>query len=362
MPWNNTRTAWPGIGLLAAAWLGVGHLSAQPANDAFANAEVISGLAVSLTASLDQATSEPGEPSHAGATGLRTVWYKWTAPRSGEVTVDTLASPNNPDTVVAVYTGEQLTQLRQVAASDDNPVRPGAVLKPNYNFLRTSLLRFNAEEGREYYIAVGVKQGSPAELTLSLAYYPGGTFRFASELFAAGVPLYLCTEMESQFVGDRTTYATYYQYGVPGVLVTITRVGGSYGRMLVDYSTEDVEDPVVPDDIPAVAGQDYFPVSGTLVFDHGEMSKRILIQVNYDFGQNQPNREFAVILSNPRPDPAEAPEVGAPRIDGAWARAVVRILDIEGPPWDDPTNPPPPSVSFPRISFRVPEDVVDYFE
>ena len=63
------------------------------------------------------ATLEPGEPAHAGRTGGRSVWWTWTAPASGPVAVDTLGS--GFDTTLAVYEGESLAALTEVAANAD---------------------------------------------------------------------------------------------------------------------------------------------------------------------------------------------------------------------------------------------------
>ncbi|PYI85352.1 MAG: hypothetical protein DME26_11240 [Verrucomicrobia bacterium] len=98
-------------------------LLAQSANDNFADAEDVTGLNGglfgSVTNDLSSATAEAGEPSHAGFPANATVWYRWTAPENGEVQLDTLSSSNGVDTVLAVYTGNALGTLRQVAANDD---------------------------------------------------------------------------------------------------------------------------------------------------------------------------------------------------------------------------------------------------
>src|SRR5262245_13064318 len=95
---------------------------AQPANDNFANAENITainaGIYGSVTNDTSLATAEPpDEPNHAGFPAFSTIWYKWTAPQNGELQLDTLSSTN--DTLIAVYTGNSLKTLRQVAANDD---------------------------------------------------------------------------------------------------------------------------------------------------------------------------------------------------------------------------------------------------
>ncbi|MCS7090827.1 MAG: hypothetical protein NZM03_08975, partial [Limisphaera sp.] len=386
-------------------WLVVGmtwiaatcQLWSQPANDNFASAQQLTGLYGTVTGNLARATFEVGEPSHAGFV-VPSIWYRWMAPRTGEVQWDTLATPGGPDTVLAVYTGERLSELRQVAANDNSPP-VGYIKVPNGMIgaagLTTvggggSALRFNAEEGRVYYIAVGLNTGllggAGGEVILSWAYYSGGVFRFATEdMFTRitrqgvrRVPVYQCSELESVAAGDASTWETYYQFGVPGLLVTVTRVGGATGRMLVDYATQEItdNDVLMPgQEIPAVALQDFVPVEGTLVFDHGEMTKRILISIVPDNGMPMTNRSFAVVLSNARPDPNESSEVAPPRIDGAFGRVIVRILDADiDPIWErnfQPvgTNDPPDLLfqptnaifNFARLVHRTLEDVNGYW-
>ena len=172
-------------------------------------------------------------------------------------------------------------------------------------------------------------------------------FRFASEnvdqtgiIGTNGSPmlLYQCSETEtSRHISGTVnaneydgTIGTYWSYDAPGLLVTVTRVAGSSGRMAVDYTTMDGDASVTTNgDLAAKADVDYYPVSGTLVFDDYEMSKTILIEIIDDGGVAQPNRDFKVVLSNPRPDPAESPDVSAPRVDPIFNQVLCRILDCD---------------------------------
>lgn len=369
---------------------------AQPVtnSDNFPGIE-IAGVWGSVTNDLTGATFEPGEPNHAGYPAFSTVWYHWFAPQDGEVFLDTLG--NATDTLLAVYAGNgilpQLSALRQVAANDDLfPFRQTTISGLNvytqpYN--GPSGLRFNAKAGTTYYIAVAAKFfGGP--VNLSWAYHSSGIFRFATEDAVTSIvqdtnttppsfqlvttPVFKAAESES-LPDDGSTYETYYQFGVPGTLVTVTRMGGYSGRMLVDYFTEDITTPL-PGDMPAVAGADYFPVQGTLVFDDFEMTKRIVIPIESDFSQPQSNRNFAIVLTNARPDIAETPDVSPPRIDGVYGRAIVKILDVdidpimarnfqidtnisEEPFFAGPTNA---VFNFSRVAYRTPEDVNGYYQ
>src|SRR5882724_9144060 len=77
---------------LAALFLTAAVAAAAPVNDNFSGRLEISGLTNTLTGSNVGATKEPGEPDHAGDSGGHSVWWTWTAPTNGTVTVDTIGS------------------------------------------------------------------------------------------------------------------------------------------------------------------------------------------------------------------------------------------------------------------------------
>jgi len=111
-----------------------------PANDMLTNASVITGTAATVTGSNVGATKEAGEPNHAGNQGGMSVWWTWTAPTNGPVTLDTIGS--SFDTLLAVYTGSNVSSLSAVASNDDGAAN-GA-----------SVLTFSAVAGTAYSIAV----------------------------------------------------------------------------------------------------------------------------------------------------------------------------------------------------------------
>jgi hypothetical protein len=86
-------------------------------NDDFASAILLSDRSGSVTGSNVGATSEAGEPTHAGVGGGRSVWWKFRAPLTERVEFSTAGS--NFDTVLAVYTGRRLARLRERASNDD---------------------------------------------------------------------------------------------------------------------------------------------------------------------------------------------------------------------------------------------------
>ncbi|WP_442888703.1 S8 family peptidase [Congregicoccus parvus] len=92
-----------------------------PANDHFANRENLGAFEYnSRTRSNAGATREPVEPipaAEAGAGGGRSLWWTWTAPRSGRVAIHTRGS--DLDTILGVYTGDSLAALVEIASNDD---------------------------------------------------------------------------------------------------------------------------------------------------------------------------------------------------------------------------------------------------
>jgi hypothetical protein len=71
------------------------------------------------------------------------LWWKWTAPVSGPVTIDT--SGSSFDTFLAVYRGKAVNALTLIA-ENDNASEVG---------VGESVVTFNARQGREYEIQVG---------------------------------------------------------------------------------------------------------------------------------------------------------------------------------------------------------------
>jgi autotransporter-associated beta strand protein len=128
-----------------------------PANDHFTNRITLSGTTVTTTATNVGASFEPEEPMHLVTFGGKSLWWRWTAPASGNVMVTTTNSA--VDTLLAVYRGTALTNLVFVAGNDD------ATLSE-----RTSLAYFNCAAGTQYQIAVDGYDSDSGSITLRLVY------------------------------------------------------------------------------------------------------------------------------------------------------------------------------------------------
>lgn len=80
------------------------------ASDSFSSATTLSGTVASNTQTNQNATSEAGEPTYGiNSTKFRTLWWKWTAPSSGRVTIDLAGSAEypvtNPNSAFGKYLG-----------------------------------------------------------------------------------------------------------------------------------------------------------------------------------------------------------------------------------------------------------------
>ncbi|MEZ4630634.1 MAG: hypothetical protein R2880_08000 [Deinococcales bacterium] len=127
--------------------------SQGPVNDNFANRLQLSGSSGQTTTSNTDASKESGEPNHAGNSGGASLWWSWTAPSSGVVTIDTNGS--NFDTTLGVYTGSSVNGLTEVASDDDagNDTQ--------------SLVSFSTTSGTVYQIAVDGYDGTQGNIVLN---------------------------------------------------------------------------------------------------------------------------------------------------------------------------------------------------
>jgi hypothetical protein len=118
----------------------------------------VSSLNIRVRSSNLNATKEPGEPTIAGNTGGKSVWWQWRAPRTGPVTISTIGS--SFDTLLGVYTGTILSNLVLVASNDD---ARGTL---------QSEVTFQAQAGTDYQIVVDGVDGAGGEIVLTLIVDP----------------------------------------------------------------------------------------------------------------------------------------------------------------------------------------------
>ena len=141
-----------------AAYLDVSVPELPWANQ-FASAVALQGVTYLLGHGTNiGATLEPGEPRHDGQRHAHSVWLAWTAPASGIVSVSTIGS--DFDTLLAIYTGNTLTNLTTVESDDDSGTN------------HTSKLQFNAVVGTTYQIAVSGYLLAQGNINLELELTP----------------------------------------------------------------------------------------------------------------------------------------------------------------------------------------------
>jgi hypothetical protein len=132
-------------------------IEGPPANDDFDRAASLGATRSNLFWGSNRfATAQAGEPQHGGVAAGHSIWFKWTAPRTGEFTFDTCGS--SFDTVLAVYTGAAVNALTPVVGNDD----AGGECSP------ASRVAFTATAGTVYRIAVDGKGGAVGAISLHL--------------------------------------------------------------------------------------------------------------------------------------------------------------------------------------------------
>jgi len=135
--------------LMCVALLGMASVAeAAPANDDFGNAAPLVGFPVSVEAWNEGATVEPGEQTH-GFVLPRSLWWRWEAPQSGPVAVETCES--NVGAEAGVYTGGSLTSLARIGSEPDGSWCEGAY---------GTRVAFFATAGQTYRIAVVTGEAS----------------------------------------------------------------------------------------------------------------------------------------------------------------------------------------------------------
>jgi uncharacterized repeat protein (TIGR02543 family) len=125
------------------------------AGDDFLTALPLIGTSATALASNVSMTKEFGEPNHAGNPGGKSIWWRWTAPTSGAVTLTTAGSAFN--TLLAVYTGSTVSNLTWIA-SDNN----------SGGTISRSTVHFTATAGTTYDIAVDGVNGASSRVNLNL--------------------------------------------------------------------------------------------------------------------------------------------------------------------------------------------------
>lgn len=204
-----------------------------PLNDNFISGIALTGITVDEAGSNTDASKEPNEPNHAGNAGGHSVWWKWRAPVSGQVTISTRGT--GFDTLLAVYSGNTINGLREESSNDDEG-----------GGLQTSAVRFQASIGAIYHIAVDGANGAVGDLELHIVLEPGP----ANDDFANAAILSGAT-VETTGINRRATTEPGEQHhaGIPGGasvwwkwtapatgVAVVNTIGSDFDTLLAVYS------------------------------------------------------------------------------------------------------------------------------
>jgi len=121
-------------------------LTTPASNDNFKNRIKLHGINVAATGFNAGATHEAGEPYVAGSYG-KSVWWSWTAPVSGTVSIDLGGSDHSFP--IGVFVGTSLANLNFIAAGSGS-------------------VSFDAVQGRTYQLAVNDASGLTGAIKLKL--------------------------------------------------------------------------------------------------------------------------------------------------------------------------------------------------
>lgn len=134
------------------------NVGTTPANDAFAQPVVLTGESARVTATNLHSSREAGEPLILGFSGGNSLWYRWTAPKTGRFQV--AAVSNDFDPLLAVYTGSAVNALTTISASDNTG---------SDNAQTAALCTVDATAGATYLITIDSKTASAeGQFTLTI--------------------------------------------------------------------------------------------------------------------------------------------------------------------------------------------------
>ena len=134
--------------------LDIENTSERPMNDDFASAVPLGGNA-SRYATTEGAGREPGEPLHGGSPIGSSVWFTWTAQRTGLTRIFACRGTFHP--VIEVYTGSSVSTLTRVGTPGD--VGGAEAAAPRCSLGGRGGASFPAIAGQTYRVAVDGANG-----------------------------------------------------------------------------------------------------------------------------------------------------------------------------------------------------------
>src|ERR1017187_10272399 len=234
-----------------------------PPNDDFVNRIKLQGSRLHFSTSNTGATKQPGEPNHLGNPGGSSVWFSWTAPASGRVTLSTnevpaYSPPSSSDGgfglgVITVWNGPP----GPPTCGNEIDQNPPPIFYPVFaaytgtavnsltsaNCLPVSLdafpnaVEFDAVKGQTYQIAFDGNMGTTGDIPLYLALTkPASNDNFKNriklhgiDVIATGYNAGATHEPGEPAIGDSTGKTVWWSWTAPvGGTVSIDLSGSDY--------------------------------------------------------------------------------------------------------------------------------------
>ncbi|MCJ8345537.1 hypothetical protein MJH12_08350, partial [bacterium] len=210
-----------------------------PDNDNFDSATLLAGLSDTVSANNTLASTEVGEPSHDQLQTENSLWWKISPTQN--VYLEFKTSGSEFDTILSVYTGSQINELTTIA-SNDQSVNSSSLITDS------SLVRFHAQGGKTYFIAVSGMEDEIGQITLNyrsvIAQVPN------NDHFAEALVLTTSSGQSSVGILDATTEAgepdhlflspqrtVWYKWEVPqSMLASLDTSGTGFNTIMSVYN------------------------------------------------------------------------------------------------------------------------------
>ncbi len=141
------------------------YLVPTVANDFFVNAILLTNTSGVVSMGSTNASKEVGEPDIAGNPGGKSIWWSFTAPSDGVLTLNTTNSTF--DTLLGLFTGTNVANLTAIAENDDAyPGAPGG-----FSFINQAV-----RSNQVYSIAVDGFDGAAGTVSLSYSFVPATVY------------------------------------------------------------------------------------------------------------------------------------------------------------------------------------------
>ena len=189
-----------------------------PDNDRFAGAIALTGVSGTVTGTNSAASKENGEPNHGGNTGGKSLWWSFTAPADGILSLSTTNS--SFDTLLGVYSGTQVDQLTTLASNDDAGIGSGfSAANAAVRTGQTVYIAVDGFSGASGSVSMDYSFSSSSLYTLTVSAGAGGKVQPAATVYASNAPVTLQAVANPyyEFVGwsgDQTSDSTLLAFNI----------------------------------------------------------------------------------------------------------------------------------------------------